>query len=345
MLGVKEEAGRPVLEALVKHVEDRRCLLLLDNCEHLAQACADLAKALLRAGPGTKILASSRESLHVVGETTYPVPPLAVPPPHQSMTVAALTQYEAARLFADRATAAQPAFAVTDRNATAVAEICHRLDGIPLALELAAARVRALPVETIAVRLSDRFRLLTGGDKTSLPRQQTLRACIDWSYDLLTEPERALLRRLAVFAGGWTLEAAEAVGAGGDIEDLDVLDLLTHLVEKSLVAMDAEGARYRLLETVRQYGKERLQDAHEKTSTRNRHLTFYLALAEEATSHLMGAEQASWLARLDLERENILGGARVVRACRPRRANPICDCWQPFVCTGSRAAWARWASG
>jgi predicted ATPase/class 3 adenylate cyclase len=305
-LGVKEEPGRPVQEALVKHIHDRQLLLILDNCEHLSQACAELAKALLQAGPQVKVLASSRESLHVAGETTFPVPPLSVPQLHRSMTVAALKQYEAVRLFSDRAVAAQPVFQVTDQNATAVAEICHRLDGIPLALELAAARVRTLPVEAIAARLSDRFRLLTGGYRTSLPRQQTLRACIDWSYDLLSATEQALLRRLAVFAGGWTLEAAEKVGADGEVETRDVLDLLTHLGEKSLVQLAAEGARYRLLETVRQYAKERLNAADEKTQTRTRHLAFYLELAEEAMPHLMGPEQGAWLSQLDVERENVL---------------------------------------
>jgi tetratricopeptide (TPR) repeat protein len=180
------------------------------------------------------------------------------------------------------------------------------LDGIPLAIELAAARVRAMSVGEIAARLSDRFRLLAGGDRTALPHQQTLRASIDWSYDLLTEPERALLRRLAVFAGGWTLEAAEAVGAAGEIDESDVLDLLTHLVEKSLVEWEAEGERCRLLETVRQYAQERLDASGEGDEVRTRHLAFYLALAEEAMPEARGPKQGAWLARLDVERENLL---------------------------------------
>jgi tetratricopeptide (TPR) repeat protein len=224
----------------------------------------------------------------------------------KAMTPATLTQYEAVLLFVDRASAAQPAFQITDQNAGAVADICQRLDGIPLAIELAAARVRALSVETIAARLDDRFRLLTGGSRTALPRQQTLRALIDWSYDLLTEKERVLLRRLATFAGGWTLEGAEAVGAGGDIEVADVLDLLANLVEKSLVAMDAEGQRYRLVETVRQYAQERLDESGEGDAARTRHLAFYLALAEKASLELVGPGQGMWLARLDLEGENLL---------------------------------------
>ncbi|MEJ7668432.1 MAG: tetratricopeptide repeat protein [Casimicrobiaceae bacterium] len=306
VLGVKEEAGRPVVEALVKYVKDRQLLLILDNCEHLVHCCAEFAKELLRSGSRLRILASSREHLHVAGETTYPVPALAVPAPRQTNTVADLTQYEAVHLFVDRATAAQPDFRLTPQNAAAVAGICHRLDGIPLALELAAARVRSMSVENIAARLSDCFRLLTGGDRTALPRQQTLRASIDWSYELLSESERALLRRLAVFAGGCTLDAAEAVGAGGDHDEKDVLDLLRHLVEKSLVVSEAEGDRYRLLETVRLYAQERLNESGEGDATRTRHLAYYLAFAERARPELMGPKQGWWLARLDLERENIL---------------------------------------
>jgi predicted ATPase/class 3 adenylate cyclase len=306
VLGVKEEAGRPVVEALKKHVKDRLLLLILDNCEHLVQACAELAKQLLESGPRLKILASSREHLHVPGETTYPVPALGIPELSTARTPAALTQYESVCLFVDRAVAAQPAFLLTDQNAAAIGEICRRLDGIPLAIELAAARVRALSVENIAARLNDRFRLLTTGNRTALPRQQTLRALIDWSYDLLDERERAVLRRLAVFAGGWTLEAAEAVCASGDLRESDVLDPLTTLVEKSLVVAEAAGGRYRLLDTVNQYAQERLNDSGEAEQTRTRHLAFYLALAENARPELVGPQQGAWLARLDLERENLL---------------------------------------
>ena len=306
VLGVKEDAGHPVIEALKKHVKDRRLLLILDNCEHLVEACADLAKQLLQSGPQLKILASSREHLHVAGETTYPVPALAVPDPSTVITPEVLTQYESVRLLVDRAIAALPAFQVTGKNAGAISEICRRLDGIPLAIELAAARVRALSVENIAARLNDRFRLLTGGSRTALPRQQTLRALIDWSYDLLTEHERTLFRRLAVFAGGWTVEAAEAVGAGGEIKQTDVVDLLTQLVERSLAVLESEGGRYRLLETVRQYAQQRLNDSGEEEQTRAHHLAFYVGLAEKARPELVGPHQGAWLARLDLERENLL---------------------------------------
>jgi non-specific serine/threonine protein kinase len=314
VLGVKESAGRPLLEALEKHVKDRQLLLILDNCEHLRRACAELAKKLLLSGRGVRILASSREHLHVTGETAYPVPSLAVPGRQDAaggassgaIDLEALTRYEAVRLFVDRAAAALPAFRLRRENAVAVAQVCRHLDGIPLAIELAAARADALSVENIAARLGDRFSLLTGGDHTAMPRQQTLRASIDWSYDLLTEDERALLQRLAVFAGGWTLEAAEAVGVGGGVGKPAVLDLLARLVEKSLVIMDAGGERYRLLETVRQYAQERLHESGGEDTARTHHLAFYLALAEKARPELAGPQQGAWLAGLDLERENLL---------------------------------------
>ena len=305
-LKVKEEAGRSVQDSLAKHVQNRRLLLVLDNCEHLGPACAELAGQLLQAGPQVKLLTTSREPLHAAGEATYPVPSLTVPDPRQVMTVEDLTHYEAVRLFIGRAVSAQPSFQLTPRNAAAIADICHRLDGIPLALELAAARVRALSAGQIAAHLSDRFRLLTGGDRTALPRQQALRACIDWSYNLLTEPERVLLRRLAVFAGGWTPEAADAVGTGGEIAATEVLDLLARLVDKSLVVVESGGERYRLLETVREYAQERLHDSDEGSATRTRHLQFFLALAERAAPELWGAEQGTWVARLELERKNLL---------------------------------------
>ena len=306
VLGVKEEAGRPVVEALVKFVKDRQLLLILDNCEHLVHACAELTKQLLQSSPQLRILASTREPLHVAGEATYPVPALASPDPSQAITLAALTQYESVRLFVDRTVSVQPAFEVTSQNASAVTEICRHLDGIPLAIELAAARVRALPVEQIAARLTDRFRLLTGGDRTALPRQQTLRALIDWSYDLLTEAERKLLRRLAVFAGSFSLEAVDAVACASDLNPMDALDSLTALVEKSLVIMDRETGRYRLLETVRQYAQDRLAESGEADAVRSRHAAYYLEFAEKSRSELFGPHQGAWLARFDLERENML---------------------------------------
>jgi class 3 adenylate cyclase len=212
-LGVREEPGRPILQTLVDHLKEKRLLLLLDNCEHLLDASAQLADTLLRSCAKLQILASSREGLGISGETSYRIPSLSMPEPKPTVTADEIHDYEAIRLFEERARAAQPSFSVNDQNAPSVAQLCVRLDGIPLAIELAAARVKALSVEQIAARLDDRFRLLTGGSRTALPRQQTLRAMIDWSYDLLTPKEQTLLRRLSVFAGGWTLEAAEKVCA------------------------------------------------------------------------------------------------------------------------------------
>jgi class 3 adenylate cyclase len=212
-LGVREEPGRPIVQTLVDHLREKHMLLLLDNCEHLLDACAQLADALLRDCSKLQILASSREGLNITGETSYRIPSLSMPETKQAPTAKDIEGFEAVRLFVERARAAQPSFNITDQNAPSVAQLCVRLDGIPLAIELAAARVKALSVEQIAARLDDRFRLLTGGSRTALPRQQTLRAMIDWSYDLLTPKEQTLLRRLSVFAGGWTLEAAEKVCA------------------------------------------------------------------------------------------------------------------------------------
>ena len=305
VLGIKEDAGRPVVEALTKYVRDRRLLLILDNCEHLVQGCASLAKALLQGGPQLTVLATSRENMHVAGETTYAVPALSVPGRDPSNDLDALKRCEAIRLFVERATAARPTFELTTRNALSVAAICRRLDGIPLALELAAARVRTLSVDSIAERLANRFHLLTGGDRTGVPHHQTLRELIDWSHDLLSDPERVLLRRLAVFAGGWTLDAAEAVGGGDDLGQGVVLDVLTRLVEKSLVTFSADGERYRMLETVREYADEKLK-ASERDAARTRHVEFYVAFAEKARPGLLGPEQKAWLGRLDIELENLL---------------------------------------
>ncbi len=322
-LGVKETAARPLVEALENHVNNRRLLLVLDNCEHLLKGCAVLAKKLLHSSRGLQILASSRERLHMAGETAYPVTSLAVPDPvesadgakHAAIDLEALAKTEAVRLFIDRAVSAKPAFALTRHNAASVAEICRHLDGIPLAIELAAARVDSLSIDKIAARLGDRFGLLIGGDPTATPHQRTLRASIDWSHDLLAEAERVLLQRLAVFAGGWTLEAAEDVCAGRGGRETGVLNRLIHLVEKSLVVLGAGGERYHLLETVRQYAQERLRESGNEDEVRNRHLDHYLALAEKARAELAGPAQGTWLARLDQDRENLLAAhARADRA-------------------------------
>ena len=308
VLGVKEEAGRPVIDALIKYVRDRHLLLILDNCEHLVHACAELAKRLLQSGAGREDPdVQPRSAALSRAKPSIPVPPLSVPDARRHdlrRDDHAMRGGPPVRRTRDGgATIVQ----VTEQNAPAVVEICHRLDGIPLAIELAAARVRALSVEQIAERVSDRFRLLTNGDRTALPRQQTLRALIDWSYDLLTEQERvAVRRRLAVFAGGWTLEAAEAVGSGDGVDRSEVLDLLADLVDKSLVMMQAGGGRYGLLETVRQYAQERLSMSGESDAVRKRHLDFYLAFVEKAGVGLAGPEQPAFLQQLDVDRENVL---------------------------------------
>ena len=305
-LGVPEEPGRPVIESLHRFITDRALLLILDNCEHLVLACAQLARDLLQAGRSVTILATSREPLHISGEMTLPLATLPAPDPAGERLLDSLNEYAAVRLFLDRAVAVRPDFALSHENAVTVARICHDLDGIPLALELAAARARSMSTESIAARLTDRFALLKGGDRTVLPRHQTLRATLDWSYDLLAPPERALLQRLSVFAGGFVLDAAEAVGAGDDLAPGDVLDALDHLVDKSLVAFDAQKERYRLLETVRQYALERLAESGDEAHTRDRHLDYYIALAEHARGKLDGPKQVTWRARLDAEREEIL---------------------------------------
>jgi len=304
-LGVKEEGAYPILDVLARHVQKLRLLLVLDNCEHLTQACAEVTKRLLHSSSGVRIIASSREPLRIAGEISYTVPPLAAPDPRHT-SVVTLTEFAAAHLFIDRAAAAQPAFKLTEQNAPAICNICRRLDGIPLALELAAALVRTLPVETIDDHLSDRFRLLTTGDRTELPRHQTLRGLIDWSHDLLTEGEQILLRRLSAFADGWALEAAEVVCATSESERAGVATALAQLVDKSLVMFSREEARYSLLETVRQYAYERLVVAGEEHAVRTRHLTHYVALVERAGPRLRGPAQGAWLAQLDYERENLL---------------------------------------
>lgn len=308
-MSVSERPGHPVEEALARHVKDRAMLVVLDNCEHVVEAAARLARLLLASGPKVKILATSREPLRMTGEASYLLPPLSVPGPRQVVEPAAALQYEGVRLFVERASAVQPAFLLSAGEAPFVAAICHRLDGVPMAIELAAARARTLTVEQIALRLNDRFRLLTGGDPTAMPRQRTLRAMIDWSYDLLPDKERALFRRLAVFAGGWTIEAAEAVCGDDAVRSEDVLELLSRLVEKSLVEVDPRG-RYRMLETVREYAAEQLAQADSAqgntTALRERHFAHYAGLVAKSRVHLSGPEQAPWLARLDAELENLL---------------------------------------
>ena len=317
-LGIHTEGAlQAPLDALCDYLSPRQVLLVLDNCEHLGHACGSLAATLLARCAGLKILATSRDVLGVKGETVWRVPSLAVPRTESSRpisttdirNVSAYPEFAAIQLFAERAQAAASGFELSRKNAISVARICGRLDGIPLAIELAAARVRAMPVEKIAERLNDRFRLVLGSRGTAgaapIPRQQTLRASIDWSYDLLSDHEQVVLRRLSVFVGGWTLEAAEAVCAGNPVREWEVLELLAGLVEKSLVIYLPGEDRYRLLETIREYAAERLEQEGQRSSLCAKHLEHFAALGEAAQSELIGPRQLAWLDRLESDHDNI----------------------------------------
>jgi predicted ATPase/tRNA A-37 threonylcarbamoyl transferase component Bud32 len=310
VLDVRETPGRALEHTLAETIGSKTMLLVLDNCEHLAAACARLADALLRACPHLRILATSQEGLGVSGEIVWRIPTLSVPDVRPSLppTKESAARFEAVRLFVERAVAAQPSFALTDANAPAVAQICHRLDGIPFAIELAAVRVKVLSVDKILARLEDRFQLLTGGSRTALARQQTLRAAVDWSYELLSPMERTLLDRLGIFTGGCTLEAAEEVCSWDALEPDEVLDLLAHLADKSLVGPTQGsdgGMRYGLLETIRAYAQERADRAGATETLKTRHAVYFLKLAESAEPELQGPEQGRWLNRLEDEHDNL----------------------------------------
>ncbi|HET9223667.1 MAG TPA: LuxR C-terminal-related transcriptional regulator, partial [Roseiflexaceae bacterium] len=307
-LVVRETPGRPLTETLVDYLKPRHVLLVLDNCEHLIEPCAQLAEALLRACPNLRILATSREPLRIAGELLWLVPPLSQPDPQRLRPTENLLRYEAVQLFVERAKAVLPTFEVSEDHAAALAQLCRQLDGLPLAIELAAARVRVLSLEQIVNRLDDSLRLLVGGSRTALTRHQTLKATLDWSHDLLPEQEQIMFRRLAVFAGGWSLEAADAVCAGEGIEHDDVLNLLSDLVDRSLVVVDkhpGRDPRYRLLEPIRQYSVERLRSSGEEVAVRERHRNWYLALAEAASPMLFGPNQLAWINRLESEHDNL----------------------------------------
>lgn len=306
VLHLREEVGQPLIQALVRRLKMAKTLLIFDNCEHLLNASAQLIDTLLRLCSDVKIVASSREPLGIVGETVYRVPPLSLPQSARVQSPEALLSFESARLFMERATAVMPGFTVTRANASALAQVCRRLDGIPLAIELAAARCRALSIEQIAARLDDRFRLLTGGSRNSLPHHKTLRALIDWSYDMLSDAERILLCRLAVFTGGWSLDSAEAV-CGDLLYPYYLVDLLMSLVDKSLVVYEetAGDGRYRLLETVRQYAWERLKERDEEDDVLRAHYEWYRRLVAQALPHLRGRDQAHWLLLMEREHDNL----------------------------------------
>jgi predicted ATPase/DNA-binding CsgD family transcriptional regulator len=318
-----EQSGQPLLDVLIEHLAEREILIVIDNCEHLISACAQFVEAILQKCPNLKILATSREVLGITGEVAWTVPPLSLPVQqpwiNPSSSPDALRLYqesESVQLFVAPARATSADFELTFENGAWIAEICRRLDGMPLALELAAARVRSLSVQQIAQRLDDRFNLLTGGSRTAPPRQQTLLATLDWSYALLSDMEQKVLQRLSVFAGGATLDAAEAVCAGEGLESAEVLDALSRLVDKSLVTADKPGRRetrspgegsprYRLLETIRQYALEKLSESGNLDEAKNRHLNYFIQWAENAQLHLPGPDQLTWLELYEAEHDNL----------------------------------------
>lgn len=307
-LELRDHSSRPAVEALVEHLRDKQALILLDNCEQLIDACALLIGRLLREAPGLRVLATSRQALGTAGEQTLAVPTLALPDATgPRLSTAALAQCDAVRLFVERAGAILPGFAVTETNRDAVERVCRRLDGIPLGIELAAVRLRALSVQQLLDRLDDRFQLLTTGARAVLPRHRTLRALVDWSYDLCTEKEQLLWARVSVFAGSLDLEAAEAVCGGDGIRREEVLDLVAGLVDKSVLIREehAEAVRYRMLDTLRYYGRERLAAAGEEPLRLCHHRDYYQRLAATARAELFGPTQVSWFARLQREHANL----------------------------------------
>jgi predicted ATPase/DNA-binding CsgD family transcriptional regulator len=321
-LGVRPLGGQSDLDAAVAHLADRRALVALDNCEHLLDEAATLTETLLRGCPEVTVLATSRAPLGVPGESDWRVPSLSLP----KESAEGLGRSDAARLFVERAAKVRPDFRVSGENAPALVEVCHKLDGIPLAIELAAGRVRLLSVEQIAAGLADRFGLLTGGARSALPRQRTLRASVDWSHELLEEPQRMLLRRLSVFTGGFTLEAAEQVCPGDGFERAQILDGLASLVEHSLVQAEerAPAVRYRLLETVREYALERLEEAGELETLRDRHRDAYLALSERVEPELLTPREVESLDLLDAEAANLQAAIEWAADTEPEKALRLC---------------------
>jgi predicted ATPase/class 3 adenylate cyclase/Tfp pilus assembly protein PilF len=319
-LGLREEGEKTLRQTLTDALRPKSLLLILDNCEHLIDACAHLAETLLRTCPNLRLLTTSREALAIDGEALLPLSSLSLPDDSEEAETETLAQCEAIRLFIDRATTALPTFRFSAGNAQAVAQVCARLDGLPLALELAAARVKVLSPQQIAERLDDRFRLLSGGSRTALPRQQTLRALIDWSYDLLAPTEQTLLRRLSVFSGGWSLEGAEAVCSGGSVDEWEVLDLLSRLVAKSLVVVEppSEGqVRYHLLDNIGRYAGERLAETEEAKTLPGRHRDWFLHLVEEAEPNLSGPSHGHWLNRLECDHDNFRAALRFTQPESP----------------------------
>jgi predicted ATPase/class 3 adenylate cyclase len=306
-LGVQEHPGQPIMETLLTHLSAKASLLVIDNCEHVISSAADLAEAILQRSPDTRIIATSRELLGVGGEVAYGMRSMALPRDVAGIGPVELARYDAVQLFLERAAAAKPDFYITSDNAPALAEICSRLDGMPLAIELAAARLRSFTPQQIADYLDQRFRILTGGARTALPRQQTLAAAIDWSYRLLDEREQLLFERLSMFQGGFDLEGAQYVCSGEGLDEFDVFELVPTLVDKSLVNADVGGdhARYRLLETIRQFARDKLDEAGATDAVRRRHAEHFMALAEEAEPNVRGEREKEWWARLSTELDNL----------------------------------------
>ncbi|HEX2280815.1 MAG TPA: BTAD domain-containing putative transcriptional regulator, partial [Thermomicrobiales bacterium] len=306
-LEIRDTASQPVMETVRLWLRSRRLLIVLDNCEHLVDACARIVEALLRSTPGLKVLATSREPLRIDGEVTWLVPSLSLPDPQMTGDPRDLLRYEAVQLFIDRATSISPGFSLTYENAGDVAQICNRLDGIPLAIELAAARARALSAGQIVERLSDRFSLLGGGSRSGLSRQQTLRAALDWSYDLLSEPERVLFARLSIFSGGFRLEAVEAICSISPLDRADIVDLLAQLVDRSLVVTGQEhgATRYWLLETMREYARERLDDRGEGTALRGAFVHYFAGRATQSDRLLRGGGYDEGYSRFEFDHDNL----------------------------------------
>lgn len=307
-LEVAERPAQPLADTLAEVLRDRQLLLILDNCEHLLEVTARLVDKVLDSCPRLRILATSREGLGVEGEVRWPVPPLSAPERQRTPSSEELEAYESVRLFVERSRGREPSFSLKPHNALVVAEICRMLEGMPLAIELAAARVGTISVEQISERLEGSLELLTRGARTAVPRHRTLKGTLEWSYNLLSEPERKVFRKLSAFAGGWTLEASEAVGSCEGVEEGEVLDLLSGLVEKSLVVAkgsDEGGVRYRLLEPVRQYASGKLEESGEAEAAKRAHAQYFLALAEEAEPELLGPREAEWYERLEEEHDNI----------------------------------------
>ena len=339
-LGIREEAVGGDSAGLTAFLADRQALLILDNCEHLIDACADLAGALLPACPGLRILATSRQALRLAGEATLAVQPLSVPDPDLPATPAELSRNESVNLLVERAGAVLPGLELTDENCATIARLCQALEGVPLAIELAVARLRVLTMEQILDRLTDRYRLLTSGARNAPARQQTLRALVDWSWDLCSADERTLWARASVFAGGFELDAAEQICGDESLPADTVLDLIESLVDKSVLTRSADGprARYRMLEVVREYGAARLAEAGEQPAVAARHRDWFAALASYGDRHWVSPDQAVLMRRLRHEQANLrvalehaitVGPPRT----RPRSPRSTPGCWDGRCCT------------